>query len=275
VRAKSCRFCGWAREYESDKLSRILGVYQQQALEVLGPTRGDLLLDVGCGSGAAVRNAAGTVDAAVGADACPRMIERARRLGADLRRAHFLVATADTLPFADRAFTAVLCTSVLRHVRDRAVAAREMARVLVPGGRIVVGDFVQDLSCNRGRAARRRAREAALASLPCPDLVVGPHLVCSTVLGPYLITHATKACRPSAIQFDVAADAAAHDRRPMMEIERSRLEEILREHGSKQTALSVAQLLPERIDTHRDQQLIQQCGIDTNVLETMVARTDI
>jgi len=195
VRARPCRFCGWAREYESDKLSRILGVYQQQALEVLGPVRGDLMLDVGCGSGAAVRNAAATVDAAVGADACPHMIERARRLGAHLPRTHFVVATADTLPFADDSFTAVLCTSVLRHVRDRAVAAREMARVLVPGGRIVVGDFVQDLSCNRGRAARRRTREAALTSLPSPDLVVGPHLVCSTVLGPYLITHATKACK--------------------------------------------------------------------------------
>ena len=207
VRAKPCRFCGWAREYESDKLSRILGVYQQRALEMLSPSRSDLLLDVGCGSGAAVRNAAGTVEAAVGADACPRMIERAQRLSAGLRRAHFVVATADTLPFADGAFTAVLCTSALRHVGNRAVAAREMARVLVPGGRIVVGDFVQDLSCNRRRAARRRAREAALASLPSPDLVVGPHLVCSTVLGPYLITHATKACSPSTNHFDVAARA--------------------------------------------------------------------
>ena len=59
-----------------------------------------------------------------------------------------------------------------------------------------------------------------------------------------------------------------------MEIERSRLEQILRDHGSEQTALAVEQRLPERIDTERDRQLIKQCGIDANVLETMVARTD-
>jgi ubiquinone/menaquinone biosynthesis C-methylase UbiE len=206
VRAKPCRFCGWAREYESDKLSRILGVYQQRALEILHPTAHDRLLDVGCGSGAAVRTAAGAVELAVGADACPHMIERARQLRADLRRAHFVVASGDTLPFADNAFTAVLCTSVLRHVRDRVAVARELARVLVPGGRIVVGDFVQDLSCKRNRTARRRAHQAALESLPSPDLVVGPHLVCSTVLGPYLITQATKTCVP-AHQLDVAAEA--------------------------------------------------------------------
>jgi hypothetical protein len=60
----------------------------------------------------------------------------------------------------------------------------------------------------------------------------------------------------------------------MMEIERSHLEQILREHGSEQTAQAVEQRLPERIDTQRDQQLIQQCGIDINVLKAMVAPTD-
>ena len=59
-----------------------------------------------------------------------------------------------------------------------------------------------------------------------------------------------------------------------MEVERSHLEQILREHGSEKTALAVEQRLPEHIDTQRDQQLIKQCGIDTNVLETMLARTD-
>jgi ubiquinone/menaquinone biosynthesis C-methylase UbiE len=192
---RRCRFCGWAGAYETDKLSRILGIYQQRALEALGPTRPDVLLDVGCGTGAAVRTAAGTVQAAVGADACPRMIERARQLRAGRRRVHFVVAGAGSLPFADASFTAVLCTSVLRHVSDRNAAAREMSRVLAPGGRIVTGDFVQDLPYRPRRAARRRAEEAAKASLPDPELRLRSHLVCSTLLGPYLITAATKVCR--------------------------------------------------------------------------------
>jgi ubiquinone/menaquinone biosynthesis C-methylase UbiE len=192
---RGCRFCGWAGAYETDKLSRILGIYQQRALEVLGPTGHDVLLDVGCGTGAAARTAAGTVRAAVGADACPRMIERARQLGAGLQRVNYLVAAAGRLPFADASFTALLCTSVLRHVSDRNAAAREMARVLVPGGRIVVGDFVQDLPYRPRRAARRRAGEVAKASLPDPELHLASHLVCSTLLGPYLITQATKVRR--------------------------------------------------------------------------------
>jgi ubiquinone/menaquinone biosynthesis C-methylase UbiE len=200
---RRCRFCGWAGAYETDKLSRILGVYQQRAIETLGPTRHDVLLDVGCGTGAAVRTAAGTVRAAVGADACPRMIERARHLGSGLQRVHFLVATADRLPFADASFTAVLCTSVLRHVSDRDAVAREMSRVLVPGGRIVVGDFVQSLPYRPRRAARRRAGEAAKASLPGPELRLESHLVCSTILGPYLITQATKVGRLPATGVEV------------------------------------------------------------------------
>lgn len=191
--ARRCRFCGWADAYETDKLSRILGTYQQRALETLGLAEDDVLLDVGCGTGAAVRTAAaGTVGAAVGADACPRMIARAEQLGVALPRAHYVVATAGGLPFADESFTAVLCTSVLRHVSDRNAAAREMSRVLVPGGRVVVGDFVQELPCRPRRALRRRTREAAKAALPVPELRIGSPIVCETLLGPYLITQATK-----------------------------------------------------------------------------------
>lgn len=192
--ARRCRFCGWADAYETDKLSRILGTYQQRALEALGPAEDGVLLDVGCGTGAAVRTAAGTVATAVGADACPRMIERAQQLAAALPRAHFVVATAGRLPFADGSFASVLCTSALRHVSDRDAAAREMSRVLVPGGRIVVGDFVQELPCRPRRTARHRAWQAAKASLPCSELRIESHQVCATLLGPYLITQATKVC---------------------------------------------------------------------------------
>lgn len=192
LRSNWCQFCGWASSYESGQLSQLLGVCQERALEVLEPSGHDVLVDVGCGSGAAVRRAAGTGAVTVGIDACPRMIERARQLGAGLPGAAYVLASADRLPFADGVFSALLCTSVLRHVGDRTAAAREMARVLVPGGRVVVGDFVRTLPCG-GRRARRLAREAAAAVLPCTDFAIGSHIVCSTFLGPFLITQATRA----------------------------------------------------------------------------------
>lgn len=55
-----------------------------------------------------------------------------------------------------------------------------------------------------------------------------------------------------------------------MNIERSRLEEILRQRGSEQTAHVVEQQLPEQIDTERDRELIQKCGIDPDMLEMIV-----
>ena len=55
-----------------------------------------------------------------------------------------------------------------------------------------------------------------------------------------------------------------------MRIERSQLEEVLRRRGSERTAEAVAARLPEHVDTHRDRDLIQQCGIDPDILETIV-----
>jgi ubiquinone/menaquinone biosynthesis C-methylase UbiE len=273
VGSTTCRFCGWASSYETDELSRVLGNYQRQALELLAPTESDLLLDVGCGSGAAVRRAARAGAGAVGVDACPTMIARAQQLGSGLERARLVVANADSLPFAEGVFTALLCTSVLRHVSDRAAATREMARVLVPGGRAVVGDFLPEPRRRRRRASRRQAREAATAWLAGTDLVVGRHIVCSTFLGPFLITHATKVA-VAARTGSRRRRYASHDWRPIMQIERSQLAEVLRQRGSERTAEAVAQQLPEHIDTRRDRDLIEDCGIDPDVLERVVTATD-
>jgi SAM-dependent methyltransferase len=271
MRSKRCRFCGWAPEYERDKLSRILGGYQQQAVDFLRPRRDDILLDAGCGTGAAVRRAADTVEVAVGVDACPRMIGRAHELGADVRRAAFVIATAERLPFTDGLFTALLCTSVMRHVSDRTAVVREIARVLAPGGRVVLGDFVPELAFTGRRATRRHAHQVARASLAHADLRPGPHLLSSSFLGPYLITHATKVSRGLPAPCRSRRRPQPGEWRSTMQIERSRLVEVLRQRGSEQTARAVEQQLSEHIDTQRDSMLIKRCGIDPNVLETIMA----
>ena len=78
-------FDRWSRSYESDPSSRRLAALQQAALDALALESGDRLLDVGCGSGAAVRHAAPTVERAIGVDLSPGMIERARGLGCQIR----------------------------------------------------------------------------------------------------------------------------------------------------------------------------------------------
>jgi ubiquinone/menaquinone biosynthesis C-methylase UbiE len=118
------------------------------------------VLDVGCGTGSlamAARTrvgASGTVD---GIDASKEMIERAAR---KMRRRHVQVdlqiATVEALPFPERSFDVVFSTLMLHHLPRpvRRKCASEMARVLRPGGRVLVADFQTPARKREGWLAR-------------------------------------------------------------------------------------------------------------------------
>ena len=101
------------------------------------------VLEVGCGTGNLWRENAERVPhgaTLVVTDAAPAMLEQARARLAGLALApDFRAADAQALPFADASFELVLANHMLYHVPDRARALAELARVLRPGGRLVVG----------------------------------------------------------------------------------------------------------------------------------------
>jgi ubiquinone/menaquinone biosynthesis C-methylase UbiE len=138
-----------AGSYESGMTSRWRDPVQQASLEALELTSNDRLLDVGCGTGAASRLAAQTAAFVTGVDLSPKMIAQANDLGGHLQNVRFEVADAERLPFGNGAFTAVLCSNSFHHYPDPAGAVREMARVLSPGGRLVIGDACSDLLAAR------------------------------------------------------------------------------------------------------------------------------
>jgi ubiquinone/menaquinone biosynthesis C-methylase UbiE len=113
-----------------DRRSRFIAKPQREALAALALQPNDRFLDVGCGTGAAVRAAAAIVDRAVGVDISPEMVRRAKELAAELPRAEFVVGDSEHLPFPAGAFTAVLCTSSFHRYSDPRRALAEMARVL-------------------------------------------------------------------------------------------------------------------------------------------------
>lgn len=143
------RFDGWAPSYGRDRRSRFNAGPQRAALEALRLERGDRLLDVGCGIGTAVREAAATVERAVGVDLSPAMVEHARELAAGSARIEFVVGDSEALPFPARAFTALLCSASFHHYPDPGRALAEMARVLEPGGRLAIADGSADLLAAR------------------------------------------------------------------------------------------------------------------------------
>lgn len=144
-------FDRWARVYSR---SRLLATLQRRALDELELGPDDRVLDVACGAGKLVREIAPRVERVVGVDLAPAMIERAR---AETPGVEFEVAPADSLPFEDGEFTAVITTTAFHHFPDPQAAVREMARVLAPGGRLVIADSIRDTPPARfGDAVLRR-----------------------------------------------------------------------------------------------------------------------
>jgi demethylmenaquinone methyltransferase / 2-methoxy-6-polyprenyl-1,4-benzoquinol methylase len=95
--------------------------------------QGDRVLDACCGTGdlavADVR-AGGTV---TGLDFSPRMLDRARRKSAEVT---WIEGDMLTLPFEDASFEAATVGFGVRNVADLEHGLRELARVVVPGGRV-------------------------------------------------------------------------------------------------------------------------------------------
>ncbi len=108
---------------------------------------GEVVLDVGCGTGALAILAAqqvGSSGSVIGIDASPEMIARAtRKATRQGSRATFKVGTAQALPFPDARYDVVVTTLVLHHLPrpSRQQLAQEMRRVLKPGGRVLAIDF--------------------------------------------------------------------------------------------------------------------------------------
>ena len=120
---------------------------------------GETVLDIGCGGGVDTFVAAflvGLTGQAVGIDATPEMLERARRnhLEVPLARVAFLPASAEDLPFRDQRFHVVISNGVFNLIPDKARALTEVLRVLKPEGRFMIADQILTGELPEDSAAR-------------------------------------------------------------------------------------------------------------------------
>ena len=130
--------------------------FRERLVELARLQPGESVLDVGCGTGTlaiAAKRRVGPRGLVHGIDASPEMIARATRkakkAGVDVT---FRTAIVEALPFPDRQFDAVLSTLMLHHLPrpTREQCAREMRRVLKPGGRVLAVDFGAPVGHRKG-----------------------------------------------------------------------------------------------------------------------------
>jgi ubiquinone/menaquinone biosynthesis C-methylase UbiE len=118
----------------------------EYAFHLLGNVRGRAVLDVGCGAGENSLLLARRGARVLGVDISPGLLGVARRrleLNGLGRVARFAVASAHALPVADGSVEVVFGAAILHHL-DLTAAAREVARVLPPGGRAIFLEPVRD-----------------------------------------------------------------------------------------------------------------------------------
>ncbi|MDH6131200.1 ubiquinone/menaquinone biosynthesis C-methylase UbiE [Kitasatospora sp. MAA4] len=126
-------------EMPADSLRGWAELFLREAPVPASGTVGLRLVEVGAGTGMFCAALADLADGAlvVGIEpAAPMLAEAVRRNARP--RVRYLAGSAEALPVADAGFDLALLSRVVHHLPDRPAAAREMLRVLRPGGRLVI-----------------------------------------------------------------------------------------------------------------------------------------
>jgi ubiquinone/menaquinone biosynthesis C-methylase UbiE len=123
---------------------RFFAPLDRQVVEWLNLAPGSRVLDAGCGGGGMTRllaEAVGPGGEVVGLDASPELLEwgKTQAENANLAgRIKFQEGDVRRLPFEDASFDLVWCSRVVHGLNDQLAGVRELARVIRPGGRLVV-----------------------------------------------------------------------------------------------------------------------------------------
>ncbi len=117
-----------------------LGTLRAEMLAAAWPC-GNQVADLGCGTGFLANWLADHEARVIAVDHSEGMLTRARA-GADGGQVEFRRGELDALPLADGEVDAAFSSLVWHHLADHEAAAREVCRVIRPGGRVVVADLL-------------------------------------------------------------------------------------------------------------------------------------
>ena len=138
-------------------------------LDAVGAGPGLRLLDVACGPGHLTARAYDRGATSVGVDIAAAMVELARRR---FPQAEFRRADAQSLPFPDGSFDAVVANLAVPHLGRPERAVAEFNRVLTPGGRLALTTWDRPARARLVGVLLEAVREVGVA--PSPTLPAGP-----------------------------------------------------------------------------------------------------
>ncbi len=125
----------WAQTYD-DRHNPLIAIEEPPMRTVLDGLPVGPVLDAACGTGRLTAHLAAT-HAVIGVDSSPEMLARAR---AKLPTVEFRDGDLSSLPLASESVTAAVCALALSHMPDLRAPIAELARVVSPGGRIVISN---------------------------------------------------------------------------------------------------------------------------------------
>jgi SAM-dependent methyltransferase len=126
----------WAANYDEPG-NGLIDLEQPVVRKILDGLPRGRALDAACGTGRHAAYLASLGHSVIGVDGSPEMLAAAQ---AKLPAADFRTGDLDNLPVPDQHVDVVVCALALTHVRDLAPVLAEFARVLRPGGHLVIAD---------------------------------------------------------------------------------------------------------------------------------------
>jgi SAM-dependent methyltransferase len=167
----------------AQRFDRAVAAYHGTLMAACGLASGERVLDIGCGTGQATRDAAAATSPgpALGVDLCGRMIQLARRLAATqgIGNASFEQADAQIYPFPAMSFDVAISRTGTMFFGDPNAAFANIGQALGPGGRLAMlvwqgpgpNEWIRELS---GALAAGRDLPAPQPGAPGPFSLADP-----------------------------------------------------------------------------------------------------
>ena len=136
----------WAKSFDR-KIYDFFRFMQKRTISLTALKEKDYFLDIGCGTGWAVRHASRIIKEngkAFGIDLSSKMIEIAKANSPNNQNVFFFQANAENLPFEDNFFEFIICTNSFHHYLDPLKVLDEVFRVLKKEGEIYILDVTTD-----------------------------------------------------------------------------------------------------------------------------------